>query len=355
MNRGGAEMRTVSLMSEMNKQNVQFNYCVLSGEEGVLDEEIRLLGGEVFYCKLGPAFVFRFMRLLIKHNFSVVHSHVAYVSGFILLLAKLCGVKKRIGHFRNTTAGSSRSFIRLTRDKFLKFLIDFSATNILAVCDGAMVGFWGDDWRKEKRCKVIYNGFELKERQIESGFWSNYITSYQNQKIVINVARMDVQKNHIRQCDIFNELHKLDPNTLMVFIGKENHQRKSFMLAKISEYRLQDKVLFLGLQSDVLRFLTHADAMLFPSEWEGLPGVVLEAASVGLPVVASDLPGVKEIAEQLPFISRLQLQDSNANWAAKLNSVLKQDIEPHKMIEAFKGSDFLIDSNVKQLHAIYTQ
>jgi glycosyltransferase involved in cell wall biosynthesis len=355
MNRGGAEMRTVSLMAEMNKQNVQFDYCVLSGEEGVLDDQIRLLGGEIYYCKLGPTFIFRFLLLLFKHDFSVVHSHVAYVSGFILLLAKLSGVKKRIAHFRNTTAGSSLSFIRFIRDKFLKFLIDFSATNILAVCDGAMVGFWGDNWRKEKRCKVIYNGFEVKKIQTELAFWSSYIPNYQQQKIVINVARMDVQKNHIRQCDIFNELHKLDPNIFMVFIGKENQERKSIMTKKIVEYQLQSKVLFLGLQSDVLRFLNHADVMLLPSEWEGLPGVVLEAASVGLPVVASDLPGVREIADQLPFIKIVQLQESNNTWGASLDKMLMQDVEPLKMIEAFKQSDFLIDSNVKQLHAIYTQ
>lgn len=355
MNRGGAEMRTVSLMSEMNKHNVQFDYCVLSGEAGVLDDKIRLLGGEVYYCKLGPTFIIRFIFLLLKGDFSVVHSHVAYVSGFILLLAKLSGVKKRVAHFRNTTAGNSPSFIRLSRDKFLKFLIGFSATNILAVCDGAMVGFWGDNWRSEKRCNVIYNGFEIVERQIESAFWPKFIPVYHEQKIVVNVARMDVQKNHIRQIDIFHELHKLDPNIFMVFIGKENLERKSIMMAKIIQYQLQEKVFFLGLQKDVLGFLQHADVMLLPSEWEGLPGVVLEAASVGLPVVASDLPGVKEIAQQLPFINVVQLKECNSHWGAIVNNVLMQDVDPHEMIAAFKQSDFLIDSNVDQLHAIYTQ
>ena len=354
MNRGGAEMRTVSLMAEMRNQNVQFDYCVLSGNEGVLDEQIRHLGGQIFYCKLGPTFIFRFIYLLLKHNFSVVHSHVAYVSGFILLLAKLSGIKGRVAHFRNTTAGNSSSFIRRGRDKILKFLIDTCATDILAVCNGAMEGFWGGGWRNEKRCKVIYNGFEVTEILQEPVFWSSFIPSYRDQKIVVNVARMDVQKNHLRQCDIFNELHKIDPNTLMVFIGKENDQCKSQMLNKISEYNLQNKIFFLGLRTDVLRFLRHADVMLLPSEWEGLPGVVLEAASVGLPVVASDLPGVKEIAQQLPFIKIVELREINIEWGISLYNTLKQDIDANKMIEAFKQSDFLIDSNIKQLHAIYS-
>jgi glycosyltransferase involved in cell wall biosynthesis len=355
MNRGGAEIRTVSLMSRMAEQNIQFNYCVLSGDKGVLDDQIRSLGGEIFYCKLGPTFIFRFISLLLKGDFSTVHSHVAYVSGFILLLAKLSGIKGRIAHFRNTTAGNSLSFFRSYRDKLLKFLIKVCATDILAVCDGAMEGFWGEHWQQETRCKVIYNGFEVVERHIEPKFWFDFIPNFCDQKVVVNVARMDVQKNHVRQCDIFNELHKRDPNTLMVFIGKENQERKSMMMSKIEEYHLQENVFFLGLQSDVLRFLQHADVMLFPSEWEGLPGVVLEAASVGLPVVASDLPGVKEIADQLPFINIVNLQESNKNWGAHLYEVLIQNIDPNIMIEAFKHSDFLIDSNVKQLHAIYSQ
>ena len=354
MNRGGAEMRTVSLMPGMQQQDVQFDYCVLSGEKGVLDEKIRLLGGEIYYCKLGPTFIFRFISLLLKRDFSAVHSHVAYVSGFILLLAKLCGIKGRIAHFRNTTAGNSSSFVRSSRDKFLKYLIEACATDILAVCNAAMLGFWGNDWEQEKRCKVIYNGFEVVDRQIEPKFWSDFIPTYLGQKIIVNVARMDVQKNHIRQCDIFNELHKCEPNTLMVFIGKENQQRKSQMLSKIAQYQLQEKVFFLGLQTDVLRFLQHSDVMLFPSEWEGLPGVVLEAASVGLPIVASDLPGVKEIADQLPFIKIVKLEESNSDWAVNLREVLMQGIDPNKMIDAFRQSEFLIESNVKQLHAIYS-
>lgn len=355
MNRGGAEMRTVSLMPQMRQQNVIFNYCVLSGEKGVLDEKIRSLGGEVFYCKLGPTFIFRFITLLLRQKFSIVHSHVAYVSGFMLLLAQLAGVKRRIAHFRNTTAGHSRSFLRVIRDKFLRFLIGRCATHILAVCDGAMQGFWGNRWQKEKRCQVIYNGFEMIERQVEPDFWKKFIPDYQGQKIVINVARMDVQKNHLRQCDIFNQLQKLDANTLMVFIGKENEQRKSLMVEKITGYQLQKKVIFLGLRTDVLQFLQHADVMLFPSEWEGLPGVVLEAASVGLPVVASDLPGVIEIADRLSGIEIVSLKDTDANWGARLHRELSQDADPDKMVDAFKQSDFLIESNIKRLHAIYTR
>lgn len=355
MNRGGAEMRTVSLMKKMSSRDVQFDYCVLSGEEGVLDAEIRQLGGNIYYCKLGPAFIYRFIGLLRNNEFSAVHSHVAYVSGFILLLGMIAGIKQRIAHFRNTTVGGVNSKRRIVRDKILKSLISSCATDILAVCNGAMDGFWGSAWRNEIRCQVIYNGFDIPKRNINLDFWSAFIAGYSGQKVVVNVARMDIQKNHLRQCDIFFELNKQNKSTLMVFIGKEDNQRKAEMMDKLNRYNIQDKVHFLGLQTDVLQFLTHAHVMLFPSEWEGLPGVVLESASVGLPVVASDLPGIEEIAEQLPNVHIVNRSDPNTQWAQKLQQVLADNSDTRLMIDAFSRSDFLIDSNIDQLYAIYSK
>ncbi|MCF2947679.1 glycosyltransferase [Paraglaciecola aquimarina] len=355
MNRGGAEMRTVSLMAEMRQQGVQFDYCVLSGEQGVLDDTIKDLHGEIYYCKLGPAFFYQFWRLLTTKKFDVVHSHVAYVSGFILFLAWLAGIKKRIAHFRNTTAGGSLSFIRACRDGLLKTMIKLFATDILAVCDGAMLGFWGADWKKQKRCKVIYNGFEVTSIPPNQQFWQQYIPTFNGQKVVLNVARMDIQKNHIRQCEIFNLLNQIDNNTLMVFVGKENLERKAKMLELINRYDLNDKVHFLGLQTDVLQFMSHADVLLFPSEWEGLPGVVLEAASVGLKVVGSDLPGIEEIQQHIKGIEIVKRSQSDQEWAEILNQSLLSKIEAREIIDSFASSVFLMENNVRQLYAVYAE
>lgn len=355
MNRGGAEMRTVSLMPEMQKQGVQFDYCVLSGEKGVLDESIKELNGGIYYCKLGPDFFYRFWKLLKSNQFNAVHSHVAYVSGFILLLAKLAGVKKRIAHFRNTTAGAQHSVIRRARDVLLRNMINIFATDILAVCDGAMIGFWGARWKEDKRCKVIYNGFEVTPLATNKAFWSQFIPTYHGQKVVINVARMDVQKNHIRQCEIFNLLNSIDKDTIMVFVGKENSERKAKMLDVINRHQLDDKVHFLGLQTNVLQFMHHADVLLFPSEWEGLPGVVLEAASVGLEVVGSDLPGIQEIQQHITGIHIVKRTESDQHWAEALNNVLQSKKNSQEIIKSFSESVFLMQNNVQQLYAVYSE
>ena len=355
MNRGGAEMRTLSLMQKMREQGVQFDFCVLSGQVGVLDQEIRRLGGQVYYCKLGLGFIPRFLALLRQHKFAGVHSHVAYVSGFILLLSRIAGIKLRIAHFRNTTDGADDSFIRKIRNHILRGLIATCATHILAVCIGAMRGFWGTAWEKDAKCQVIYNGFEVPTQPTDDSFWPKYIPNYQGQKIIVNVARMDVQKNHLRQCQIFIELLNTKPDCLMVFIGKEDVQRKAAMTDLLAKHGVSTKVIFLGLQSDVMPFLQHADLMLFPSLWEGLPGVVLEASSVGLPVLASDLSGIEEIAQQISSVHIQTLKTTDLQWAQQLAKMLDNGFDKTHNIEQFKHSSFLMTRNIDKLYAVYSE
>ena len=354
MNRGGAELRTISLMSAMAQRGTQFDYCVLSGDNGVMDEAINKLGGRIHYIKLSWRFIWQFCCMLRREKYDVVHSHVAYVSGFILLLATLAGVKKRVCHFRNTTDGRF-STLRSLRNALLRFLIKKNATHILGVCEGALVGFLGPHWSKNKKCSVVYNGFLTPTLLNVADFWSKVIPEYNDQKIIMNVARMDEQKNHLRQLQIFHQVTFIYPSVHMVFIGLENSKRKATLVSFVERHGIGEKVTFLGLQSDVLTWLEHADVMLFPSLWEGLPGAVIEAASVGVPVVASDLPGVLEIARQLPIVSPLSLAANDEQWAKCVVQQFSYLPPKRERLTQFSRSDFQLRTNIDTLYAIYNE
>jgi glycosyltransferase involved in cell wall biosynthesis len=67
--------------------------------------------------------------------------------------------------------------------------------------------------------------------------------------------------------------------------------------ALTAELGLAEHARFLGYRSDVEDLLRAADAFVLPTTHEGLPFSILEAQSAGLPVVASDIPGVLEVVE----------------------------------------------------------
>lgn len=354
MDRGGAELRTLATLQPLKDKGVDIEFCSLSGQQGLLDEEIKALGSEVHLCQLGLFFPIKFYRLLRQHKFDVVHSHVAMVSGFILFLAWLAGVPQRIAHFRNTHDAANTSFVRKWRNRFLHSLIDLFATNILGVCNAALSIFWRPDWQQDPRCQTIYNGLShqaLLEKK--PTFWQeNNINNHY--PVMLNVARMVEQKNHRFMIRVLAEYIKQYGPINLALLGKKEEKIQQEIISLAQEHHCLEYVVFLDVQPNVYDFLTHANVMIFPSLWEGLPGAVIEAASVGLPVVANDLPGVVEIAQQLPCVHYLSVEQPVILWAEVINSEITNNFnEREKHHNTFKNSSFNLNQCVEALYVIY--
>ncbi|XQW85409.1 glycosyltransferase [Thalassotalea piscium] len=353
MNRGGAELRTLDTLVPLSNKNIALEFCALTGQAGVLDEMIVAQKSKVHYCRLGLFFPIRFYLLLKRNNFDAVHSHVADVSGVILFIAWLAGVKQRIAHYRSTQVAAQTPLIKKIRNSFFKKLIDWFATDIIGVCKAALNAFWFKYWEQDKRCRVIYNG--LKRHQALPkipDFWHQFQLN-EHIPVIINIARMDPPKNHSFMLKVFIDAFKKQP-CYLVLIGKESPLVKEKLLNYLTDAQLTQYVYFAGEQADVYPFIQNADAMLFPSLWEGLPGAVIEASSLGLPVISSALPGVSEIAEYLPSIKQLSLQAPVSQWGDALTEAFKQSPEDKKLAQvAFSQSPFNLDLCVEALYALY--
>ncbi|GAA5135733.1 glycosyltransferase [Thalassotalea piscium] len=353
MNRGGAELRTLDTLSPLAKKGVALEFCALTGRQGVLDQGIVAQQSKVHYCRLGVLFPLRFFLLLKKHNFDCVHSHVADVSGVILFIAWLAGVKQRIAHYRSTQVSAQTSLVKKMRNRCFKQLIDWFATDIIGVCNAALNAFWSNNWQQDKRCRVIYNGLQrppISTKQPE--YWHQFKLT-KDLPVVINIARMDPPKNHGFIIDVFIALFKKQP-CYLVLVGKENTTVKHALLERLEAENLTEYVLFAQEQANVYPFIQHANAMLFPSLWEGLPGAVIEAASLGLPVISSALAGVDEIAQYLPCVKQLPLTAEISAWETALTNAFAQTEESQQQAQhAFTQSPFNITLCVESLYAVY--
>lgn len=112
--------------------------------------------------------------------------------------------------------------------------------------------------------------------------------------LIGTVGRLDRQKNHVSLVQAIGALNKrMDIRCVIIGEGPErpNIERE------ISRWGLQEKIFLLGEKTDVPSWLLSLDAFILPSLWEGLPSVILEAMSLGLPVIASDVDGVPEIID----------------------------------------------------------
>jgi glycosyltransferase involved in cell wall biosynthesis len=115
-------------------------------------------------------------------------------------------------------------------------------------------------------------------------------------EVLVNVGRQDFQKG---QCHLIEAMHLLTPNhpRLLLLIAGRRGEMSQELERLCTAWELTERVRFLGHREDVAEVLAAADLFVFPSLYEGLPGAVLEAMALGLPVVASDIAPVREAVE----------------------------------------------------------
>jgi glycosyltransferase involved in cell wall biosynthesis len=114
--------------------------------------------------------------------------------------------------------------------------------------------------------------------------------------VVLNVARQEPQKGQLYLIDAFPAVLAIAPDALLVIAGREGRSTAA-LLQRIAKLDLEQSVEFLGARSDVPDLLASADVFAFPSLYEGLGGAVVEAMAFGLPIVATDIPALREVLQ----------------------------------------------------------
>lgn len=110
--------------------------------------------------------------------------------------------------------------------------------------------------------------------------------------VTLNAARQEFQKGQSLLFDAFARVDRADK--LLLIAGRRGNASAE-LEAKARASGLGDRIRFLGHRDDVPDLMAAADVFALPSRWEGLGCVVLEAMALELPIVASDLPPLREI------------------------------------------------------------
>ena len=107
---------------------------------------------------------------------------------------------------------------------------------------------------------------------------------------LVMVARLDAQKNHADLLRALAGLKQFDWHLDLVGDGPLEQDLRDMAVSLGIETRID----FLGLQNNVPYLLSASQVFVLISNWEGLPLSILEAMQAGLPVVATDVGGIRE-------------------------------------------------------------
>ena len=300
----GVVVRLVDLMRRLRPEEIRVDVCALSGMSGPLDDDVRALGGEVILLPIKRIdFASRFLHLLRQNGYDAVHTNVHYTSGIVVGLARTAGIPIRVANFHVTEDSRTNTTYRLAYRRLMRFLIDQYATDIVGCCETVLEQAWSSGWRADSRCRTIYYGADVADFvALDDGpVVRAELQIPADAPLFLHLGRCspDGQKNYPRLLSIFVEILKVVPSARLVMAGTGTDDPDGEIAHLIRHLGIRNQTLTLGARKDVARLLAAADVLLLPSLYEGLPNVVLEACATRVPVLATDLGGVREIASRL--------------------------------------------------------
>ncbi|MFI3165985.1 MAG: glycosyltransferase family 1 protein [Bacillota bacterium] len=315
MDRGGAESMIMNIYRNIDRSKVQFDFVVHTDDKCHFDEEIYSLGGKIHHV---PKYTIKnhfsykkawndfFKR---QYEYKIIHGHMYSIASIYLKIAKKHGLTT-IAHSHNTSDGSGISaIIKAIYRLPIKRYADYKFA-----C-GTLAGQW---LYKNNDFKVINNSIEINKYKYNSDIASQYRNELglEHKFIIGHVGRFNHQKNHEFLIDIFYEIQKKRDDAVLLLVG--DGELRSMIEEKTRSLGILEKVIFTGIRDDVPNLMQAMDVFLFPSHYEGLPVVLVEAQATGLQCVVSDV-----ITDEIDILNlcRVSLNKNAEEWAECLLSI----------------------------------
>jgi len=169
-------------------------------------------------------------------------------------------------------------------------------------------------------------------------------------RLVVSVGRLVHQKHHDLAIGAFGDV----PGAALVIVG--GGPDAGALDEQVAASGLRDRVRLTGPRDDARAVMGAADMLLLPSRWEGLPLVALEAASAGVPIVATAVRGVQELFHN-GKAARLAPPDDAPALAAAVRDVLGNDALATRLVEGARrvASENDEDQMVQSYLALYEE
>ena len=331
-NLGGAESRIMDLYRHTDRNRIQFDFLVHSGEEGFFEKEIRELGGRIFRVPRFRIYNYFSYRKALKeffqehHEFALVQGHMTSTAAIYLPIAKKAGVKKTAAHARS--AGVDKG-LKGTMTRFLRRNLADKADYLFTCSELAGISVYGEKAVREGKTIFIPNAIDCagftfdpekrKKLREELGLTDALIIGH--------VGRFHYAKNHEYLLRVFAELCQMstgaggstaetgtDQNYHLILLGEGPLMEDTRKLAE--ELGVADRVHFLGNHKNIADYYQAMDYFVYPSRYEGMPGTIVEAQASGLPCLMSDTICREVIATEL--VETMSIEKEPKVWAEEL-------------------------------------
>ncbi|HQG82467.1 MAG TPA: glycosyltransferase [Caldisericia bacterium] len=285
---GGAESLLKNFVIEVKKHNdTEIEVCTLYSRN-IFEEELSNNGIKIHNLNLGfkynPIGVFKLLNVIKRGNYDVVHVHL-FPADIFVAIASLFLPKKIKYIFTEHSDYNRRRVCKLFKnlDCFTYSRYD----KIICISNKVKEALVSWCALTAKKTIVIKNAIPINDdlNPIKDKIYD-----------IISVGCLEKQKGGdilLRAIKILKEKYHRKLKVAIVGDGSLKEYLKNLAL----QYGINEYIDFLGVRKDVLELMRESSVFVLPSRWEGFGLVLLEAISVGVPVVATKVGGIPEIIE----------------------------------------------------------
>ena len=363
MNVGGIENQLMHLIRNADKTIYTIDYTTTI-EHPYYQGEIESLGGKcIKICGTNNGgsiirYCIELYKIIKNGNYDVVHSHELFHSGIVMLVAKLACVKCRITHAHNWAEGVSinekRSLLRHVYNKIMRKLIIRYSTDYCACSSLAAKYVFGDDvinrpnyhliFNSIDTCKYLDNYYNKEDGEFVDKDWIN----------IIHIGRFTNVKNQMFLVRIAEELRRKDKRIRIICIGDNNTLYGIEVQNEIKNKNLDEYIKLIGIRKDVDVLLRKSSAFILPSQYEGMPLVLIEAQASGLPCVVADTFS-HEVDFNIGLIDWISIEDDIKQWTNAIeNAIQKKKANKKDVEEAIEKNGFSSICFTNEICEIYS-
>ncbi len=286
---GGVEAVIMNYYRHIDRSKIQFDFICDEDSTNIPHDEIEKLGGKVILCppyqKL-PKYLKFLENLFREKKYRIVHSNINTLSVFPLYAAKKAGVPVRIAHSHSTS--NPREWKKNLMKNALRPFSKVWATDYFACTKHAGEYQFGKKAVEQGKVKIITNAIDIEKFKFDPEARKRLRKEFgfkDDDYVIGNFGRMVPAKNQLFLINAFYELKKTTTNAKLLLIG--DGPLRSKIDEKIEKLNLGKDIHIESRREDINKCYSVLDVFAFPSLYEGLGMVAVEAQVNGLDVLAS--------------------------------------------------------------------
>jgi sugar transferase (PEP-CTERM/EpsH1 system associated) len=294
LNIGGAEKVLVHILKHLDRSRFDPAVVSLYGGDGPIADEIRALDVPVTDLGMSAKWrldaLWRLYRLLRRERPAILHTSLFHANTLGRIVGRLARVPIIVTWRQNVDIGGRvRELINRWTTRLDDRVVAVSRLVRDAEVERARVS--------PDKVTIIYNCVDTDVYTARGPRAAAQVRKNlgiaPDTLLVGTVGRLHPQKGIADLITAMMQMKLLVPNARLLLVGEGQLRDGLEILAE--SLCVSDVVVFAGARTDVPQILSALDLFVLPSLWEGLPLALLEAASVGLPVVATAVGGTPEV------------------------------------------------------------